>query len=205
MKRRFQIDFLRGQGLRPHHRLLDLSCGTLRGGIPLIDYLDAGHYTGLEVRIDVLAEGRRELAEASLTAKQPTLLMCEQLERLELPTRFDMVWAFAVLINMSDAILDTALAADSGHLADGAAFFGNVNIGDEPEGHWQGFPVVCHPWSHYQAAFLRHGLHVQDIGSLAELGHHHPQLGRERMERQRMLRGWKIASADNVGGSSGKT
>jgi len=46
MKRRFQIDFFRRQGLRPDQTLFDLGCGTLRGGIPIIDYLEPGFYTG---------------------------------------------------------------------------------------------------------------------------------------------------------------
>ncbi len=192
MKRQFQIEFLRARGLQPGNYLLDLGCGTLRGGIPLIDYLHEGHYTGLEVRADVLAEGRQELAEAGLLGKNPTLMQCDRLDSLDLPVRFDFVWAFAVLIHMSDSILETALAAVARHLAPGGCFFGNVNIGGSPEGHWQGFPVVCRSWEYYQAAFLRHGLQVKDIGSLTELGHHHPRLGQERMDRQRMLQGCRV-------------
>lgn len=188
MKRQFQIEFLRARGLQPGNHLLDLGCGTLRGGIPLIDFLQEGHYTGIEVRADVLAEGRRELAEAGLLAKSPTLMQCDRLDSLDLPVRYDFVWAFAVLIHMSDAILETALAAIARHLAPGGCFFGNVNIGSSPEGHWQGFPVVCRSWDHYRAAFKRHGLQVEDIGSLTELGHRHPRLGPDRTNRQRMLR-----------------
>jgi SAM-dependent methyltransferase len=192
MKRRFQIGFLRERGLLPGHRILDLGCGTLRGGIPLIEYLQVGHYTGLEVRPEVLAEGRKELVEAGLAAKHPTLLVCDRLDALALPVRFDFVWAFAVLIHMSDAIMETALVAIGRHLTKHGCFYGNVNVGDGAEGHWQGFPVVCRSWDYYQAAFLRHGLRVEDIGSLTELGHHHPRLGSDRVERQRMLRGWRV-------------
>ena len=87
MKRQFQIDFLRGVGLQPQHRLLDLGCGTLRGGIPLIAHLDPGNYAGVEVRRDVLDEGRRELAEAGLAGKSPQLVHCERLAVLDLGRR----------------------------------------------------------------------------------------------------------------------
>src|SRR5262245_30090573 len=66
MKRAFQLDFLRCTGLERGQRLLDLGCGTLRGGLPLIEFLDAGHYTGIDVRAEVLDEARGELAEAGL-------------------------------------------------------------------------------------------------------------------------------------------
>ena len=191
MKRQFQIDFLLRQGLQPEHRLLDLGCGALRGGIPLIAYLDAENYTGVEVRPEVLAEGRQELAEAGLAGKDPRLLICDKLETLALPERYNVVWAFAVLIHMSDEILESALAAIFRHLAEGGRFYGNVNIGDPYQGNWQGFPVMTRPWAHYQAAFKGHGLEVEAMGSLAELGHHHPRLGRDRTDRQRMLRAWR--------------
>ena len=72
MKRRFQIEFLKGVGLQPHHHLLDLGCGTMRGGIPLIQYLDVGHYTGVDVRPAVLEEGCREIEENGLVGRQLT-------------------------------------------------------------------------------------------------------------------------------------
>ena len=44
MKRDFQIKFLKKSGLLPKHYLLDIGCGTLRGGIPFIEYLDEKKY-----------------------------------------------------------------------------------------------------------------------------------------------------------------
>ena len=55
-----------------------VGCGTLRGGIPLIDYLAPGHYAGVEVRGDVLDEGRRELAENGLGHVHPRTSAAEQ-------------------------------------------------------------------------------------------------------------------------------
>src|SRR5215470_4161956 len=69
MKRDFQIQFLKTMALQPQHYLLDLGCGTLRGGIPLIGYLDEGHYTGVEVREATLKEARKELRDADLEKK----------------------------------------------------------------------------------------------------------------------------------------
>jgi SAM-dependent methyltransferase len=188
MKRRFQIDFLRGVGLLPHHQLLDLGCGTLRGGIPLIDYLDPGHYSGVEVRREVLDEGRRELAESGLTDKAPHLVHCERIAELDIGRRFDVVWAFAVLIHMDDGILDDAVAAVARHLGDHGVFYATVNVGTEPDGSWQGFPAVHRESAFYADVFRRNGLAVADIGPLTSFGHHHPRLSAEAQSRQRMLR-----------------
>lgn len=171
LKRDFQIAFLRSVGLAPQHRLLDLGCGTLRGGIPLIAYLEPGHYTGLELRADVLEEGRRELAEAGLEDRRPDLRVCGDLAALELRRQFDLVWAFSVLIHMSDAIAGTALAFVSRHLAPSGAFYANVNLGDAAERRWQGFPVVSRRFAFYEQLALRAGLRVVELGRLHDLGH----------------------------------
>jgi hypothetical protein len=67
-----QVDFLVAQGLKPHHRLLDIGCGSLRGGVKLIRYLDAGHYAGVDLHESLLNAGYDiELAAAGLTHKLP--------------------------------------------------------------------------------------------------------------------------------------
>src|SRR5260370_8123111 len=67
-----QIDFLLSQGLTPHHRLLDIGCGSLRGGVKLIRYLDAGHYAGVDLHESLLNAGYEiELVKAGLTHKLP--------------------------------------------------------------------------------------------------------------------------------------
>lgn len=186
MKRQFQIDFLRGQGLAPGHRLIDIGCGTLRGGIPLIEYLEPGHYTGIEVRPEVLEEGRRELHDAGLEAKQPTLVCSDDLSGLALEPA-DFVWAFSVLIHMPDDVLRSAVGFAARHLKPDGVFLANANVGEEGvPGRWQGFPVVRHPRHWYEDVAASHGLRVQDLGSLADFGH--ADEGRLPLEQRRFLR-----------------
>jgi SAM-dependent methyltransferase len=188
MKRGFQIDFLRRMGLQRHHRLLDLGCGTLRGGVPLIGFLDPEHYTGVDVRGDVLEDGRMELREHGLEDKRPRLVLASSLEGLDLGERFDIAWAFSVLIHMDDDVLDDAIAAVARHLQPGGRFYANVNLGVGAAGEWQGFPVVRREWDFYGASFARHGFSIEDLGPLAAFGHHHPRLSPEQQKRQRMLK-----------------
>ncbi len=110
MKRAFQIGFLKYVGLEPQHFLLDLGCGTLRGGIPLIEYLQETHYYGFEVRHDVLEEGRNELREVDLEHKEPVLVLSDDITSLHLQKKFDFVWAYSVLIHLSDEILNDFLS-----------------------------------------------------------------------------------------------
>ena len=88
--RDFQIKFLKDMGLLPEDYLLDIGCGTLVGGIPIIRYLEKSHYYGIETRPDVLEEARKELLESKLTQKTPVLLS-EDISSVNLEREFNYV------------------------------------------------------------------------------------------------------------------
>src|SRR5438477_9754533 len=60
-------------GLRQHHSLLDIGCGSLRIGRLLIPYLNRGKYFGIEPAEWLVAEGiKDELSETVIHTKPPT-------------------------------------------------------------------------------------------------------------------------------------
>jgi SAM-dependent methyltransferase len=185
MKRDFQFRFLKRAGLGPEHYLLDLGCGTLRGGIPLIRYLQERHYFGIEVRSGVLEEGKRELEEAKLASKQPLLLLTENVALLHLEQRFDFIWAYSVLIHLSDSILGDVLCFVREHLTATGAFYANVNIGEHEDGSWRGFPIVWRTVPFYEEMASSNGLSVVDMGTIASLGF---KSGHKNHDEKRMLR-----------------
>jgi 2-polyprenyl-3-methyl-5-hydroxy-6-metoxy-1,4-benzoquinol methylase len=173
-KRQFQLNFLRQMGLLPHHRILDIGCGTLRGGLPLINYLEPGNYHGVDVRAHVLEEARRELGESGLEWKDPTLHHAPSLQSLSLSHTFDFVWGFSVLIHMPDNEASNCFELVANVLAPSGRFFANVRIGPtrDERGRWKGqFPIVQRPLSFYQTEAGRRSLAVEDLGTLWSLGH----------------------------------
>jgi len=44
-----QFDFLVANGLKPDHRLLDYGCGSGRGAVKFVPYLNAGNYLGVDI------------------------------------------------------------------------------------------------------------------------------------------------------------
>src|SRR6266545_606207 len=54
---RLQLDFLISRGLREHHRVLDIGCGSLRAGVKLVKHLRAGHYAGSDLNESLLTAG----------------------------------------------------------------------------------------------------------------------------------------------------
>lgn len=184
MKRDFQIQFLQEMGLTPNHYLLDIGCGTLRGGIPLIEYLQDGHYFGIESREEALDEGRRELQEAKL-GKTTTLILSTDISQLKINQYFDYIWAFSVLIHMDDNVVEDTLDFVSRHLRYNGAFYANVNIGEENKGNWQGFPLVWRTLEFYRNLCSKHALTLTDLGALRDYGHISKK---ESQDNQKMLK-----------------
>lgn len=49
-----QYRFLIDHGLQPQHTLLDIGCGSFRGGVRFIQYLEAGNYIGIDINQSLL-------------------------------------------------------------------------------------------------------------------------------------------------------
>jgi SAM-dependent methyltransferase len=66
-----QLEFLVAQGMKPRDRLLDVGCGPLRGGVHFVDYLDPGHYYGIDINESLLDAGYRQELSKPLRSKLP--------------------------------------------------------------------------------------------------------------------------------------
>ena len=53
-----QLAFLRKEGLRIEHKLLDVGCGTLRAGRLFIGFLAPGNYTGFDLSKEAINQSR---------------------------------------------------------------------------------------------------------------------------------------------------
>lgn len=171
VKREFQINFLKSMGLAKSNTLLDFGCGTLRGGIPIIEYLDIGNYTGIDVREVVLDEGRKELEEEGLEHKSPKLIHFENIRDLDIEKEFDVIFAFAVLGHLDHDQLQHSLDFVRKHLSNTGRFFANVHLGSKPDGVWQGFPVISRSFKYYKDISSKSGLTIKRLGTLSDFGH----------------------------------
>jgi hypothetical protein len=78
---RLQFEFLQTEGLQPHHYLLDVACGSLRGGVYFIPYLDAGHYLGIDKEETLIRAGiDRELTREQCELKNPRFVVSDSFE-----------------------------------------------------------------------------------------------------------------------------
>jgi SAM-dependent methyltransferase len=94
--RDLQCRFLIDHGLQPQHTLLDIGCGSLRGGVHFIRYLEAGNYIGVDINQPLLDAGFAiELKAAGLQDKMPqeNLVRLSEFEFDRLGCRFDFALA----------------------------------------------------------------------------------------------------------------
>ena len=119
-----QFDYLKAQGLEPHHSFLDIGCGPLRGGVHFIRYLDTGNYYGVEKNEAVLETAREvELPRYDLVGKQPTLRADEWFEFEALGRSFDYAWAQSVFTHLPvNSIIRCLMNVDK-VLVDGGRFY----------------------------------------------------------------------------------
>ncbi|MFH8370948.1 class I SAM-dependent methyltransferase [Streptomyces sp. NPDC018031] len=107
---RMQFDYLRRHGLARHDRMLEIGCGNLRAGWRFIDYLDPGHYHGVDISPEILLAAGDTLAERGLQDKLPHLSLVRDLRLAALPARhFTVVHAHSVFSHSPIEVIDECL------------------------------------------------------------------------------------------------
>lgn len=129
-----QFEFLKDRGLQPQHSLLDIGCGSLRGGLFFIEYLDVGGYTGFDLSSGVLQAGKKKVAERGLDAKNPKLLVNEgQNLQFDFLTdmRFDFILAQSVFSHLLPEHIKECFSHIGNVMAPSAKFFFTHHPGSE--------------------------------------------------------------------------
>ncbi len=121
-----QFDFLVEKGLRPHHALLDLGCGTLRGGRHFIRYLGPGRYSGIDISSKAIEYGRKLVEHEGLDDKRPRLVVSvdRNLKFQDLRSeRFDFLLAQSVFTHLDRSHIEECFEHVGEIMHDSSIFF----------------------------------------------------------------------------------
>jgi SAM-dependent methyltransferase len=120
-------------GLRQHHSLLDIGCGSLRIGRLLIPYLNRGKYFGVEPNEWLVDEGiRRELGETLVQIKRPTFFFSDSPDTIsQAKMSFDFALAQSIFSHCGLDLIQAWLSAISRSLARDGALVATFLIGEE--------------------------------------------------------------------------
>lgn len=120
-----QLSFLKAQGLRPEHRLLDVGCGSLRAGRHFVGYLRAGNYYGIDHSEDLLTAGWEHELSPEQRAKLPreNLLANGAFRVQDLGQQFDYAIANSLFTHIGLSMIRLCVYRVAQVLAPGGKFY----------------------------------------------------------------------------------
>jgi cyclopropane fatty-acyl-phospholipid synthase-like methyltransferase len=126
-----QLDFMVEQGLRPDHRLLDIGCGCLRGGVKFIPYLDKSNYYGIDINESLLEAAKFEIDLGQLADKNPNLLLNNAFEFDKFATKFDFMISISLFTHLPMNIILRCLKRVAENLTVEGKYYSTFFISDK--------------------------------------------------------------------------
>jgi len=165
------FQFLVDHGLQRDHRMLDVGCGMLRGGLHFIEYLDPEGYVGIDISQGVIDVARQSVPERGLEARKPRLLVTGDLKFGEFADEaFDVLLAQSVFTHLPAQYIEECMAHVGRVLRPAGVFWFTFKLA-------AGLRTVDYkqfeyPFSFFESAAGQHGLQVE---LLPEDAYPHPR------------------------------
>ena len=139
-----QLDFLVKEGMAPGDTLLDVACGSLRGGRLFIPYLDPGNYLGIDISQELIDAGvREELTPEIVAEKRPEFVASGSFEFERFSKTPDIAIAQSLFTHLPPRMIRLCLRQLHAH-APRCRFYATFQVAprrvlnpDEPNSHHQ--------------------------------------------------------------------
>ena len=168
----YQLNLLVSNGLKPHHKLLDIGCGPLQGGLAYIKYLDKGNYFGIDKNTKAVTIGKTQVRKNKLEDKNPFLSVSDTFGLNEITdVNFDFMWSSQVLYYFDDDLLKSLLKMISLRLKENGKFLCDI-IGPK---HYE-FRLKEHNWYLHTVNSLNkiakdYNLQARELGEIEQYGY----------------------------------
>lgn len=166
----YQFNVLTTNGLKPAHKLLDICCGPLQGGMAFIRYLDAGGYVGVDISARNLTAGYRQILNQDLAAKNPRLIQSEVFGAEYLDgSRFDFIFVSQTLYLFDDEKMAQLFGLVKRVLKPGGKFLADILNPEAyesviyPDCGW-----ICHTVDSVKGVAEKQGLEVRCLGGILQ-------------------------------------
>jgi SAM-dependent methyltransferase len=158
-----QYEFVRSRGLLPEHKLLDIGCGTLRGGRHFIRYLNEGNYFGIDISPKAIEAAHRLVETEGLATKDPTLVLSrnKDLKFGEFEgERFDYLLAQSVFTHLKPEHIRECFEHIERVMAPGASFYFTFKKADRFE--QRAIKGFSYPFGFFQRLAADTDLEIED-------------------------------------------
>lgn len=165
---RLQFDFLRSVGLLPHHRLLEIGCGTGRLARQVVPFLSPGHYCGVDISCGAVMAALELAGIEGWIDHQPSFRYASQGPPSE--QRFDFLWSFSVFIHLPEDRTVESMRLAAGAMHAGSRFYWSYVA--EPENRRTGVKQFRKTLKVYAACARAAGLDFKPVPDwIARAGH----------------------------------
>lgn len=155
-----QFRYLVDNGLLPHHKMLDIGCGTLRGGRHFIRYLDPGNYFGFDISPKAIEYGARLVVEEGLSDKTPDLRAIPQ-DSLRFEAyagqRFDFILAQSVFSHLGRDLIEECFAHVASIMGQDSRFFFTFLMSLDADSHQFTPTGFRHPVAFFEELAVKYG------------------------------------------------
>lgn len=126
------FNLLTSIGIRQHHRVLDIGCGSLRVGRLLIPYLNPGNYFGVEPNKWLVNDGiENEIGRDLLKIKKPSFSYHPSMEEYKKSLKIDYAIAQSIFSHCGKDLIRGWLSQASFHLKDDGALMATFLVDDK--------------------------------------------------------------------------
>ena len=157
------FEFLVKKGLRNHHELLDIGCGTLRGGRHFIKYLNLTKYYGIDISLNAIESAKQLVLEEKLSDKKPQLLFNKN-KQLNFSCfsgeKFDFLLAQSVFTHLKPHHISECFEYVGHIMNDNSAFYFTYNKG--PEYRQTDFKDFYYPLSFFENLAKKYGFKLKE-------------------------------------------
>jgi SAM-dependent methyltransferase len=129
----WQMKALKEIGLKPEHHFLDVGCGILRLGIPLIQYLDTDRYCGMDPIEEYIKVAKRYMSELVQTDKAFHLITDWNFGFKKFERQFDYAMAQSVFTHLSYSQIEDCFIALKKVMKPGGKFLFTVLLNKQKE------------------------------------------------------------------------
>lgn len=119
-----QFNFLKSEGLKAKHTLVDVACGSLRAGRLFINYLDVGNYMGIDKEVNLVIHGVvEELGISAFVEKKPEFVVSGNFELEKFSKRPDYAIAQSLFTHLTAEDIYRCFKAVRKIIADDGKFY----------------------------------------------------------------------------------